>query len=113
MNFLIEGRDHEFTGLMADVVGVFKSVYDPEIPVPIWDLGLIYAAEIDEATKHVDVTMTLTAPNCPAAQTLPAEVEQGVNALDGVETAKVTITFTPTFSLEMVSDEAKMTMGMI
>ena len=113
-DFLIDGREaDDLSELEEGMVQVMKTIYDPEIPVPIWDLGLIYGWTIEdtEAGKDVTVKMTLTAPNCPAAETLPAEVEQGVNALDGVAHATIDLVFVPSYSMEMLSDEARMTLG--
>ena len=115
-DFLRDGREaDDFSELEDGMVQVMRTIYDPEIPVPIWDLGLIYGWTIEDAAetegKDVTVTMTLTAPNCPAAETLPAEVEQGVNALEGVAHAKIDLVFVPSYSMEMLSDEARMTLG--
>lgn len=122
-DFLVSGRDlDDFSPLEEQMVQVVKSIYDPEIPVPIWDLGLIYGWDIEEAKTggndedaepgaKVTVRMTLTAPNCPAAETLPAEVEQGINALEGVEHATLDLVFTPTYAMEMMSDEARLSLG--
>ncbi|CAN5595529.1 hypothetical protein BH23BAC4_BH23BAC4_11020 [soil metagenome] len=121
-DFLIDGREQELTDLEQKVVEATKSVYDPEIPVPVWDLGLIYGidvtpvdnpAEGEEGLHDVYVRMTLTAPNCPAAGTLPGEVEQKVNAIDEVRRAKVEIVFVPSFSMEMMSEDARLTLGFL
>ena len=113
-DFLHDGRDaDDLSPLEEGMVQVMRTVYDPEIPVPIWDLGLIYGWELEDADEGQNVTikMTLTAPNCPAAETLPAEVAQGVNALEGVAHATVDIVFVPSYAMEMMSDEARMTLG--
>ena len=115
-DFLRDGREaDDYSELEEGMVRVMRTIYDPEIPVPIWDLGLIYGWTIEDAAeadgKDVTVTMTLTAPNCPAAETLPAEVEQGVNALEGVAHATIDLTFVPSYSMEMLSDEARLTLG--
>jgi metal-sulfur cluster biosynthetic enzyme len=115
-DFLIDGREHDdFSPLEREMSNVLRGIYDPEIPVPIWDMGLIYGWEIEEgsAGAKVAIRMTLTAPNCPAAETLPAEVEQGVNALDGVAHVSVQLVFVPTYSMEMLSDEARLTLGFL
>ncbi len=115
-DFLLDGRDaDDFSPLEVAIVGVLRGIYDPEIPVPIWDLGLIYGWEIGDTDAGADVTvrMTLTAPNCPAADSLPAEVETGINALDGVARASVNLTFVPSYSMEMLSDEARLTLGLL
>ena len=117
-DFLRDGREaDDFSELEEGMVQVMRTIYDPEIPVPIWDLGLIYGWTIEDAAeadgKDVTVTMTLTAPNCPAAETLPAEVEQGINALEGVAHAKIDLVFVPSYSMEMLSDEARLTLGLM
>lgn len=115
-DFLISGRDlDDFSPLEEDIVEVMRTIYDPEIPVPIWDLGLIYGWDIQPAASsdgnNVTIRMTLTAPNCPAAETLPAEVEQGINALVEIDHATLDLVFTPTYSMEMMSEEARLTLG--
>ena len=114
-DFLTDGRDAEdLSPLEEAMVEVCRTIYDPEIPVPIWDLGLIYGWTLTEGTDGTDavVKMTLTAPNCPAAETLPAEVETGINALDGIGRATVEIVFVPSYSMEMLSEEARLTLGL-
>ena len=113
-DILHDGREaDDFSELEEAMVQVMRSIYDPEIPVPIWDLGLIYGWDIEDGDDGHDVAvrMTLTAPNCPAAETLPAEVEQGVNALEGVGRATVDVVFVPSYSMEMLSEEARLTLG--
>ena len=112
-DFLIDGRDQDLSPVEEEMLQVVRTIYDPEIPVPIWDLGLIYGWDVEETDEGAEVTvrMTLTAPNCPAAETLPAEVEQGINALEGVRHVKLDLVFTPTYTMEMMSEEAKLTLG--
>ena len=113
-DILHDGREaDDFSDLEEGMVQVMRTIYDPEIPVPIWDLGLIYGWTIEDGDdgKDVVIKMTLTAPNCPAAETLPAEVEQGVNALEGVAHASIDLVFVPSYSMEMLSEEARMTLG--
>ena len=115
-DFLTDGREaDDLSELEEGMVQVMRTIYDPEIPVPIWDLGLIYGWQIVDGDDGKDVTvrMTLTAPNCPAAETLPAEVEQGVNALEGVAHAKIDLVFVPSYSMEMLSEEARLTLGLM
>ncbi len=115
-DFLRDGKDpDDLSDLEDGIVQVVKTIYDPEIPVPIWDLGLIYGWTIEDGDggKDVVVKMTLTAPNCPAAETLPAEVEQGVNALEGVARASIDLVFVPSYSMEMLSEEARLTLGLM
>jgi FeS assembly SUF system protein len=94
----------------AQVIDALESVYDPEIPVNIYELGLIYDVKVSE-DGNVDVTMTLTAPGCPAAQTLPVEVEQKVRAIPGVTDVKVEITFDPPWEMSKMSDAARLQLG--
>lgn len=96
--------------LYERVVDSLQEIYDPEIPVNIYDLGLIYHIEIDE-NNHVDVLMTLTAPNCPAAGILPGQAEDAVRETEGVESVNLEMTFEPPFSPEMMSEEARLELG--
>ncbi|MBX2978488.1 MAG: SUF system Fe-S cluster assembly protein [Flavobacteriales bacterium] len=92
------------------VIDMLKSVYDPEIPVDIYELGLIYEVNIsDEA--HVGIKMTLTSPACPVAESLPNEVEQKVASVQGVKSAKVEITFEPPWDRNMMSEAAQLELG--
>ncbi len=97
--------------LKQKVIDVLKTVYDPEIPVDIYELGLVYTVDI-AADNTVGITMTLTSPACPVAESLPPEVEQKVSAIDGVSGAKVEITWEPPWSPEMMSEAARLTLGM-
>ena len=99
-------------GLENTIVDVLKSIYDPEIPVDVYELGLIYEVKIDKE-KNVEIQMTLTSPNCPVAETLPLEVEEKVKSLDEVKNAEVEITFDPPWSQDLMSDEAKLELGML
>ena len=94
------------------IVDVLKTVFDPEIPVNIYDLGLIYEVKVDEA-KHASVKMTLTSPACPVAGTLPGEVEQKVLAVDDVETAEVELVWEPPWNQTMLSEAAKLQLGLL
>ena len=89
---------------------MLKTCYDPEIPVDIWELGLIYAINIDEE-NNVVVLMTLTSPSCPVAETLPPEVEKKIAELEGVKSGKVTLTFDPPWEKEMMSEVAQLELG--
>ncbi|MEX2670676.1 MAG: SUF system Fe-S cluster assembly protein [Phycisphaeraceae bacterium] len=92
------------------IVAAIKQVYDPEIPVNIYDLGLIYEVDV-KPDETVDVKMTLTTPNCPEAQTLPGMVEQAVETVAGVKKANVEIVWEPRWDKEMMSDAAKLQLG--
>ena len=94
------------------IIEALKSVYDPEIPVNIYDLGLIYGFEVDE-NYFVDVAMTLTAPGCPVAETFPGIVENAVKGVVGVSDARVELTFEPPWTMDNMSEEAKLELGMI
>ena len=94
------------------IVRVLKTVYDPEIPVDIYELGLIYDVFVNEADE-VKVLMTLTTPNCPVAETLPQEVEEKVKSLDEVKDAEVEITFDPPWTQDLMSEEAKLELGLL
>jgi FeS assembly SUF system protein len=94
------------------IVGVLKSIFDPEIPVDIYELGLIYDVFVNE-DADVKILMTLTTPNCPVAETLPKEVEEKVKSLDEVKDAEVEITFDPPWSQDLMSEEAKLELGFL
>lgn len=94
------------------IVGVLKTIYDPEIPVDIYELGLIYDVFVNEENE-VKILMTLTSPNCPVAESLPAEVEEKVKSLNAVKDAEVEITFDPPWTQDLMSDEAKLELGML
>ena len=92
------------------IVNELKQVYDPEIPVDVYELGLIYDVFINE-TNEVKILMTLTSPNCPVAESLPKEVEDKVKSLEEVKDAEVEITFDPPWTKDLMSDEAKLELG--
>ena len=91
---------------------MIKTIYDPEIPVDIYELGLIYDVFVNEDTD-VKILMTLTTPNCPVAETLPVEVEEKVKSLDMVNDVEVEITFDPPWTQELMSEEAKLELGLL
>jgi FeS assembly SUF system protein len=94
------------------IVRVLKTIYDPEIPVEIYELGLIYDVFVNE-DNHVKVLMTLTTPNCPVAETLPLEVEDKVRSVEEVVEAKVELTFDPPWTRDLMSEEAKLELGFL
>ncbi|EID76688.1 DUF59 domain-containing protein [Imtechella halotolerans] len=94
------------------IVRVLKTIYDPEIPVDIYELGLIYDVFVNE-DYDVKILMTLTTPNCPVAETLPVEVEEKVKSIDEVKGAEVEITFDPPWSQDLMSEEAKLELGLL
>jgi len=95
-----------------DIVNQIKEVFDPEIPVNIYDLGLIYEINIDEE-KNVEVIMTLTSPNCPVAESLPKEVSQKIKNLNGMKSLSVYLTFDPPWDQNMMSEDAKLALDII
>ncbi|WP_222982843.1 DUF59 domain-containing protein [Flagellimonas meishanensis] len=94
------------------IVRVLKTIYDPEIPVDIYELGLIYDVFVNEA-NDVKILMTLTSPNCPVAETLPVEVEEKVKSLDELNDVEVEITFDPPWTQDLMSEEAKLELGLL
>lgn len=94
------------------VISVLKTIHDPEIPVDIYELGLIYEVKVmDDGFVHIE--MTLTSPNCPVAESLPAEVEEKVGGIEGATGAKVNIVFDPPWTQDMMSEEAKLELGFL
>jgi FeS assembly SUF system protein len=105
------GDEAKTAELKPAIVDAIRTVYDPEIPVNIWELGLIYDVLVD-ASGVAGVRMTLTAPGCPAAQSLPVEVAEKVKAVPGVSDAKVEVVWEPAWSKDRMSDVAKLELGM-
>ena len=95
-----------------DVIEMLQTIYDPEIPVNIYELGLIYDVFVNE-DMEVKILMTLTSPNCPVAESLPVEIEEKVKSLDEVKGAEVEITFDPPWTQELMSEEAKLELGLL
>ena len=101
------------TDVLRDkVVEVLQTIYDPEIPVSIYELGLIYRVDI-LPINNVQITMTLTAPSCPAAQTIPVEVDQKVREVEGVNDVHVSVTWTPAWDKSMMSEVAQLELGFL
>ncbi len=98
--------------LKQKVIECLQTIFDPEIPVNIWEMGLIYEVEI-LPIGNVQVVMTLTAPNCPAAQSLPIEVDQKVREIEGVNDVHVSVTWTPPWDKSMMSEAAQLELGML
>lgn len=108
-------NDKEITATPAEnirdkVLAAIKTVYDPEIPVDIYELGLIYEINI-YPVNNVYIQMTLTSPSCPSAEVIPGEVEQKIKAIEGVNDVKVEVTFDPPYSQDMMSEAAKLELG--
>ncbi len=97
-------------GLRDEVVAAIKTVYDPEIPVDVYELGLIYEINVFPV-NNVYILMTLTSPSCPAAEVIPEEVKQKVQAIEGVNEVEVELTFDPPYAQEMMSEEAQLELG--
>lgn len=98
--------------LKTSIIEALKTVYDPEIPVDIYELGLIYEINVDD-NRNVEVVMTLTSPSCPVAGTLPQEVEDKVSEVEGVSEACVELVFEPPWNQEMMSEEAQLELGFL
>ena len=94
------------------VIATLQTIFDPEIPVNIYQLGLIYEININDEA-HVDLVMTLTSPNCPVAESMPSEVEQKVSDTEGVSSAKVELVFDPPWDKDMMTEEAKLELGFL
>ena len=95
-----------------DIIDCLNTIYDPEIPVNIYDLGLIYEIEI-LPLNNIQVVMTLTAPGCPAAQSLPVEIDQKLRKLEGVNDVHVAVTWNPPWNRSMMSEAAQLELGML
>lgn len=100
----------ENEALKQKVIEVLQTIYDPELPVSIWELGLIYEINI-LPINNVQIVMTLTAPGCPAAQSLPVEVDQKVREIEGVNDVHVAVTWTPAWDKSMMSEAAQLELG--
>ncbi len=104
--------DEQIASLGEEVIKVLKTIYDTEIPVDIYELGLIYDVQISDEGE-AKVLMTLTTPNCPVAESLPMEVEEKVGEIEGITKSKVEITFEPEWEKDMMSEEAKFELGLL
>ncbi len=102
----------ELARLTDELIAQFKTVFDPEIPVDVYELGLIYKVDVDD-NYHVDVEMTLTAPGCPVAGEMPGWVEEAALKVEGVKSAKVNLVFDPPWTPARMSDEAKLELNML
>jgi len=111
-----ETTDNEESGTMTfkdQAIAILKDIYDPEIPVNIYELGLIYDVETDEGAGKIDVTMTLTTPMCPVADSMPGEIEEKLRGIDGVTDVKVDLVWEPPWDMTLLSDAAKLELGML
>lgn len=107
-----ETIERSFIEIQNDVISILKTIFDPEIPVDIYELGLIYEVKVSPGGK-VDILMTLTSPACPVAGTLPGEVEDKIKGAQGVSEVKVELTFDPPWSQDLMSEEAKLELGFL
>lgn len=104
--------DDQIADIGEEIISVLKTVYDPEIPVDIYELGLIYDVQISD-DADVKIIMTLTTPNCPVAETLPQEVKDKVAEVENVNSVDLELTFEPSWNKDMMSEEAKFELGML
>ena len=114
----LEGNINQFLELEEKIVDMLRTVYDPEIPVNIYDLGMIYRIDVDDPEEGVDgrkvtIQMTMTAPNCPAADFIVEDVTQKVDSVEGVSKTTVQVVFEPVWDQSMMSDEAKLELGLM
>jgi FeS assembly SUF system protein len=109
-NIEAKSSDATIPDLQDKVLQTIKTIYDPEIPVDIYELGLIYEINI-YPVNNVYVLMTLTSPSCPSAEVIPVEVEQKLKSIEGINEVKVELTFDPPYSQEMMSEAAKLELG--
>jgi len=104
--------ENEFLQLEDEIIKVLKNIYDPEIPVNIWDLGLIYEIDTDD-DNNVKIRMTLTAPNCPMAEDIIRDVQTQVESIEGVKELNLKLTFDPPWDESNLTDEAKLELGLL
>jgi FeS assembly SUF system protein len=108
----METEKDNILSLEVEIVNVLKNIYDPEIPVNIYDLGLIYDIDTDENNK-VEITMTLTAPNCPVADILPNEIKEKISMIPDISDVSINLVFDPPWNQSMMSEEALLELGML
>jgi FeS assembly SUF system protein len=105
-------RKEEMIKLESRIIEQLRTIYDPEIPVSIYDLGLVYEINVDQE-MNVEIIMTLTSPNCPVAESLPAEVNEKTRGIELVNQVKVELVFEPPWSMDMMTEEAKLELGFL
>lgn len=108
----MEVKDKSFIEVKDEIVTALHNIFDPEIPVNIYELGLIYEVNVDPI-NNVHILMTLTSPNCPVAESLPEEVKETAQAVEGVKEVEVELTFEPEWSMDNMSEEAKLELGLL
>lgn len=106
----MQNKNHQL--LIDEIINILKTIYDPEIPVNIYEMGLIYDIKISH-DNIIDIIMTLTSVNCPVAEILPEEVKDKIKNINGIKDVNVQLTFEPTWTSEMMSEEAKLELGML
>ncbi len=109
---MMKYTDEQIAEIGEEIIKTLKTVYDPEIPVDIYELGLVYDVQVSDEGK-VKVVMTLTTPNCPVAETLPQEVKDKVSEVEGVTEVDLELTFEPSWTKDMMSEEARFELGML
>ena len=109
---MAEELENEYLRIEEDIVAALRTVYDPEIPVNVYDLGLIYCVELTDE-KFVTITMTLTAPNCPAADFIVEDVRIKTSSIAGIKDVRINLVFEPEWDRDMMSEEAKLDLGFI
>lgn len=109
---MINSTEIEITDLKDRVINMIKTVYDPEIPVDIWELGLIYDVKV-YPINNVHILMTLTSPNCPSAEEIPGEMESKIKSIKGVNEIDIELTFDPPYHQDMMSEAAKLELGFL
>lgn len=108
----MQQSDYPTAGSIEEkIIALLRTIYDPELPVNIYDLGLIYDIQIND--RHADVVMTLTSPNCPVAGSMPAQVECAIKALDEIDDVCVELSWDPPWNSDKLSDEVKLTLGLL
>jgi FeS assembly SUF system protein len=107
------GETTHYTPFEASVIAALRSVFDPEIPVNIYDLGLIYSLKVNPENNDVDILMTLTTPNCPVAEDMPGQVQEAVSLVEGVGRVRVELTFEPPWDKDMISEAALLELGLL
>lgn len=105
--------NNEFLEKEEQIVRMLRTVFDPEIPVNIYDLGLVYKIDLSDDGKHLVVDMTLTAPNCPAVDFIVEDVRMKLESIEGIEDVQVNVVFDPPWDKDMMSDEAKLELGFL
>ena len=108
----MEEKENDILTVEEKIVKMLRTVYDPEIPVNVYDLGLIYSIEVDDE-KNVHIEMTLTAPNCPAADFIIEDVRMNVESIDDVKSVDIQLVFEPEWDKDMMSEEAKLELGFL